>query len=150
MYSTRVETAAWGHEIHSIPRISNQGILWTSYPQLALPPARYRCGLHLVAIAAATILVPCHAVKSLQYIWRLGTRRLIYRCPIFKCVAATWLKERTPGTWFNIKMPSYQYRNSHCGDKTVVRSSYLHNGITYTGKMTFLYWTNEDTGLSTH
>ena len=37
-------------------------------------------------------------------------------------------------------MPSYQYRKSHCGDKTVVRSSYLHNGISYTGKMTSLYW----------
>ena len=45
-----------------------------------------------------------------------------------------------PGGWINIKMPSYQYRKSHCGDKTVVRSSYLHNGISYTGKMTSLYW----------
>ena len=34
----------------------------------------------------------------------------------------------------------YQYRKSHCGDKTVVRSSYLHNGISYTGKMSSLYW----------
>ena len=45
-----------------------------------------------------------------------------------------------PGPWFNIKMSSYQYRKSHCGDKTVVRSSYLHNGISYTGKMASLYW----------
>ena len=37
-------------------------------------------------------------------------------------------------------MSSYQYRKSHCGDKTVVRSSYLHNGISYTGKMTFFCW----------
>ena len=37
-------------------------------------------------------------------------------------------------------MLSYQYRKPHCGDKTVVRSSYLHNGISYTGKMTSLYW----------
>ena len=37
-------------------------------------------------------------------------------------------------------MSSYQYRKSHCGDKTVVRSSYLHNGISYTGKTTSLYW----------
>ena len=44
------------------------------------------------------------------------------------------------GPQFNIKMPSYQYRKSHCGDKTVVRSSYLHNGISYTGKTTSLYW----------
>ena len=44
------------------------------------------------------------------------------------------------GPWFNIKMSSYQYRKSHCGDKTVVRSSYLHKGICYIGKMTSLYW----------
>ena len=45
-----------------------------------------------------------------------------------------------PGPRFKIKMSSYQYRKSHCGDKTVVRSSYLHNGISYTGKMLSLYW----------
>ena len=28
-------------------------------------------------------------------------------------------------------MSSYQFRKSYCGDKTVVRSSYLHNGISY-------------------
>ena len=44
------------------------------------------------------------------------------------------------GLWLNIKMSFYRYRKSHCGDKTVVRSSYLHNGISYTGKMTSLYW----------
>ena len=37
-------------------------------------------------------------------------------------------------------MPSHQYRKSHCGDKSVVRSSYLHNGIPYAGKMASLYW----------
>ena len=37
-------------------------------------------------------------------------------------------------------MSSYQYRKSHCGDKTVVRSSYLHNGTSYTCKMQSLYW----------
>ena len=46
----------------------------------------------------------------------------------------------SPGPRFNIKMSSYQYRKSHCGDKTVVRSSYLHSGISYTGKMSSLYW----------
>ena len=44
------------------------------------------------------------------------------------------------GHQFNIKMTSYQYRKSHCGDKTILRPSYLHNGISYTGKMTSLYW----------
>ena len=37
-------------------------------------------------------------------------------------------------------MSSYQHRKSHCGDKTVVRLSYLHNGISYTGNKTSLYW----------
>ena len=45
-----------------------------------------------------------------------------------------------PRGWFNIKITSYHYRKSHGGDKTILRSSYLHNGISYTGKMTSLYW----------
>ena len=44
------------------------------------------------------------------------------------------------GPWFNTKMSSYQYRKSHCGDKTILRPSYLHNGISYTGKTTSLHW----------
>ena len=43
------------------------------------------------------------------------------------------------GPWFNKKMSSYQYRKSHCGDKTILRPSYLHNGISYTGMTTSLY-----------
>ena len=42
-----------------------------------------------------------------------------------------------PGVWFNIKMSYYQYRKSHCGDKTILRPD---NGIPYTSKMTSLYW----------
>ena len=45
-----------------------------------------------------------------------------------------------PGARFNIETSCYEYRISHCGDKTVVRSSHLHNGISYTGKMTSVYW----------
>ena len=37
-------------------------------------------------------------------------------------------------------MTSYQYSKTHCGDTTKLRPSYLHNGISYTGKMTSLYW----------
>ena len=44
------------------------------------------------------------------------------------------------GGRINIKMSSYQYRKSHCGDKTIFRPSYLHNEISYTDKMTSLYW----------
>ena len=35
-------------------------------------------------------------------------------------------------------MTPYQYRKSYCGDKTILRPSYLHNGI-FHGK-TSLYW----------
>ena len=44
-----------------------------------------------------------------------------------------------PGCWFNIKMIAYEYRKSHCGDKTILRPSYLHNGIPYIGKTSSLY-----------
>ena len=47
---------------------------------------------------------------------------------------------RWSGGQFNINMPTYRYRKSHRGDKTIFRPSYLHNGISYTGKMTSLYW----------
>ena len=51
-----------------------------------------------------------------------------------------------PGPWFNMKMSSYQYRKSHCGDKTVVRSSYLHNGISYTCKQDGIFILNHPQG----
>ena len=37
---------------------------------------------------------------------------------------------------FTIKMPSYQYRKSHCHDNTILSTQW----ISYTGKMAFLYW----------
>ena len=57
---------------------------------------------------------------------------------IFRAIGAKGA--RKSGPWFNIKMSPYQYRKSHCGDKTILRPSYLHNGISYTGKTTSLYW----------
>ena len=70
--------------------------------------------------------------------------KILYRCQTTLQLKRVRIKISTilkqPGPWFNIKMSSYQYRKSHCGDKTVVRSSYLHNEISYTGKMTSLYW----------
>ena len=53
------------------------------------------------------------------------------------CHLMSWQAgNRGTGGWFNIKMSSYQYRKSHCGDKAILRLSYHHNGISYTGKMT--------------
>ena len=43
-----------------------------------------------------------------------------------------------PWSWFSIKM-RYHKRNSHCGDKTILWPSYLHNGISYIGKTASLY-----------
>ena len=37
-------------------------------------------------------------------------------------------------------MISYQYRKSHCGDKTILRPSYLHNGIAIPVRWRSLYW----------
>ena len=55
-----------------------------------------------------------------------------------------WFYKLSPcyraGPRFNIKTTSYQYRKSHYGDKTILRPSYHHNGISYTGKTTSLYW----------
>ena len=55
----------------------------------------------------------------------------------FSITSIVWLR---PGGRFNIKVTSYQYRKSHCGDTTILRPSYLHSGISYTGKITSLYW----------
>ena len=48
---------------------------------------------------------------------------------------------------YNIIRGLNQYKDAilpifktHCGDKMILRPSYLHNGISYTGKMTSLYW----------
>ena len=45
---------------------------------------------------------------------------------------ALWHNEAGP--WFDIKISSYEYRKSNCGDKLIKRSSYLRNGYSYTGK----------------
>ena len=44
-------------------------------------------------------------------------------------------------------MTPYQYRKSQCGDKTILRPSYPHNGISYTGKMSSLYWIRAQVSL---
>ena len=49
-----------------------------------------------------------------------------------------YVYSQTTGGWFDIKMPSCQYRNSLCAD-TDIRPSYLHDGISYTGKITCFF-----------
>ena len=76
-------------------------------------------------------------IKAQQVIWRYET---VYSSYDENTFLVNGHNSPTSGPWINIKILSYQYRKSHCGDKTVGRSSYLHNGISYTGKMSSLYW----------
>ena len=82
-----------------------------------------------------------HGVISYKSAFDIGH---YYVVKILQSICRSGINRRNlgvPGPPFtNIKILSYQYRKSHCGDKMVVRSSYLHNGISYTGKTTSLYW----------
>ena len=99
-----------------------------------------------------TRLVTCYQITHMWY-WccshMLPNVCTAFRCINDYCMSQRWCTQPQcsavlwwHGPWFKIKMPSYQYRKSHCGAETVERSSYLHNGISYTGKMASLYWTN--------
>ena len=82
------------------------------------------------------------SIHALRYIflWNLiQNSKYSFTQMNMKMYLASW-QQLWSGGWFNIKMPSYQYRKFHCGDKTILRPPYLHNGISYTGKMTSLYW----------
>ena len=76
---------------------------------------------------------------SLKWVWNLQDFSHISKGPMSSVIFS-------PGPRFNIKMTSYQYRKSHGGDKTILRPSYLHNGISYTGKTTSLYWIGAQKG----
>ena len=77
-------------------------------------------------------LFPCVQLKvGLHWLQkRLGTEQ----------VTRHYMNEFWPGGWFNIKITPHRHRKSHCGDKMILQPSYLHNGISYTGKTTYLYW----------
>ena len=49
--------------------------------------------------------------------------------------------QRSAGGCFMTKVVPYQHRKSYCGDMmVVVKPCYLHNGISYTGKMSSLHY----------
>ena len=59
----------------------------------------------------------------------------------YNCVAVSHTADDTNARpWLNIMMPPYLCRKFHCGDKTIIKSSYLGNGISYTGKMAPQMW----------
>ena len=114
----------------------------TSYRKISwsLEAARFEFkifqSLWNLAGTSAALLLRClsnfRAIRPLQH--------PISRLRDFGGKTSYHLVNRGPGPWFIVKMLSHRYRKSHCGDKTIVRSSYLHNGISYAGKMTSLYW----------
>ena len=51
-----------------------------------------------------------------------------------------WVNIPWNAGWIIDRLVTYISKKFHCGDKTILRPSYLHNGISYTGKTTSLYW----------
>ena len=120
-------------------------ILWSSYLHDGISYISELASLQIMAQGSRGGLDPpdmsrmgLHAAMSAR--WHLatwhGTVPTAHQIP---ALMSPTLK-LTTGPRFNIKMTSYWYRKSHCGDKTILRPSYLHNGISYTGKTTSLYW----------
>ena len=86
-------------------------------------------------------------IKLIPRLWpwqpaiRAARRNTRYSVVVLQHGQFSWkYLQWTPGPRFNTKMTSFRYKKSHCGDKTVIKSSYLHNRISYTSKMTSLYW----------
>ena len=70
--------------------------------------------------------------KVVRYIQKVFAKQSFR---ITSCRSNTIAKELRG--WLDIKMPPYQYMESDYGDKTILRPSYIHNGISHTGKMAF-------------
>ena len=100
---------------------------WNIIPQKQTPPDWHRLAINPTRKCRMD-------VYSISIRWSMlsGSDLSLMHSPYYGC----W----GPGGHLNIKMPSYQHRKSHCGDKTMLRPFYLRNGISYTGKMTSLYW----------
>ena len=102
----------------------------------------YYCNVittHLISKNCSTGAVSCAKYCS-NYVIRIWLSSKLNFETI--SIMETWQRNgpMDPGRRFNFKISSYQYGKSHCRDKTVTRSSYLHNGISYTGKVTSLCW----------
>ena len=116
---------------HQTNPLSNRG--WFNIKMPSYQNRKSHCG-------DKTILRPSYLHNEISY---TGKTTSLY----WIRARALWVLKVTlgPGGWFNIKMPSYQNRKPHCGDKTILPPSYIHNGISYTGKTTSLYWIRAQT-----
>ena len=59
---------------------------------------------------------------------------------IIHALISSFVREMAFCSWFDIKTLSYQYMDSRCEDKTILRSFDLHNVISCAGKTTSLHW----------
>ena len=120
------------YPLHSKVRwpASHQRLAWDF---LLYQYSKHACNFHIsdmpVFERSGTVQRFRMPTPSVMDYYRSGVRRyqsqpspVVWPGTLLKC-----------GTRFNIKM-SFQHGKCHCGDKTVIRSSYLHNGISYTGK----------------
>ena len=113
--------------------------------------------LQMMISTLVQVMAWCHQTTShylSQYWPRSKTPYAVTRPQWFKICAicllpctwyynVKWYDLLSPWPHLSIKMPSYQYRKSHCGDEMnqmILRPSYLHNKIFYsTGKMSRWY-----------
>ena len=103
----------------------------------------------------AQLMIRFNRCLTLKNEWRVAhSIRIMLMWRIVRLISKLWRKAFTPQMlWLlasfdlnNIramikKMSSYQYRKSHRADKTVIRLSYLHNGISPESKMSSMYRT---------
>ena len=87
----------------------------------------YDGAYHKVVITGTIILIACHLGNSLHIIWRSRINGKIRD-----------LNQWWPGGHLNIKLSSYQYRDSYVKDKTVSRPSYRWHGNPILEKKTVL------------
>ena len=94
-----------------------------------------------VTLCIELILLKYFIYSNKTHFWSLYLLTVPFLvCNVFTC--QTTSSSHIPGPCFNISMLSYKYRKCYCGDKMILRASYLHNNMSYTGKMPSPYWTH--------
>ena len=89
-------------------------------------PHSFEVGIHNICTIISNHFNMSSATGQLKFRMRLWPVSLNFRIP-------TWIIWARKISWesgvsFNGKVSSYQYRKSNCVNKTVIWSSYLHNG----------------------
>ena len=84
------------------------------------------------------IIRSCFWMMSKRYLKSFIAIEIFHQTCLVNTASANCLALRDawpPGNCFIIKMSSYEYRKSCCGDKRVLQLYYLKSGISYTEKV---------------